>query len=73
MADAILRGIKVLTILLIVSDEVESETEGKDGDNNEGNQPSDLEEDLSGHTEQVGGVSEALQKMNNSGPYEEGS
>jgi hypothetical protein len=36
------------------------ETEGCQGDQNEGNQPSDSVNDLSGHSHKVSGVGEAL-------------
>lgn len=55
-------------VLLALVHEEKSETEGEQGDHNEGNEPSDAEEDLSCHSEEVGGVSEALEEMNHSHP-----
>jgi len=54
-------------------DEEVSEPEWQEGDNNESNQPSDSKENLASHSEEVSGMSEALQQVNDTDPNEERS
>jgi len=54
-----------------VIDVVEDETEGEEGDHDEGDQPADPVEDVRGESHQVRGVSEDLQQVKDTSPYQE--